>query len=123
MQQTAVVVEDANKGANSVLGPGLGSDFSCCRPSPCFSFWKIDNGCLAPPLALAPRLRYRERAHFGQPLVCRTVRSSSEPRSNSAVTGNLPTSLSRAWMTRSRIIHWNESVTFAQVMHPFVRPC
>src|SRR5712671_6103191 len=48
-------------------------------------------------------------AHFGQSLVCRTVRSSSEPRSNSPVTGSLPTSFSRARRDRSRIIHKNES--------------
>jgi hypothetical protein len=34
----------------------------------------------------------------------RTVRSSSEPRSNSPVTGSLATSLSRVRMARSRII-------------------
>ena len=31
--------------------------------------------------------KFSPRAHFGQPLVCRTVRSSNEPRSNSPVTG------------------------------------
>ena len=33
------------------------------------------------------------RAHFGQSLACRTVRSSREPRSNSPLISNLPTSL------------------------------
>jgi hypothetical protein len=41
------------------------------------------------------------RAHFGQPLVCRTVRSSNEPRSSSPVAGSRPTSLSRARMVGS----------------------
>ena len=35
------------------------------------------------------------RAHFAQSLLCRTVRPSSEPRSNSPVTGSLSTSFSR----------------------------
>jgi hypothetical protein len=41
--------------------------------------------------------------------VCRIVRSNSEPRSNSPLTGNLLTSFSRARKVRSRIIHKNES--------------
>src|SRR5712691_12794570 len=63
------------------------------------------------------------RAHFGHPLVCRTVRSSSEPRSNSPVTGNLPTSFWRARRVCSRIIHKNESGAAAGVNLNSVRPC
>jgi len=37
------------------------------------------------------------------------VRSNSEPRSNSPVTGSLPRSFSRLRRARSRIIHKNES--------------
>jgi hypothetical protein len=55
------------------------------------------------------------RAHFGQPLVCRTVRSSNEPRSSSPVAGSRPTSLSRARMVRPRIIYKNESDVTKQI--------
>src|SRR6476620_10595956 len=43
------------------------------------------------------------------------VRSSSEPRSNSPVIGNLPTSFWRARRVFSRIIHKNESAATANV--------
>jgi hypothetical protein len=43
------------------------------------------------------------------------VRSSSEPRSNSPVIGNLPTSFWRARRVRSRIIHKNESMVATNV--------
>jgi hypothetical protein len=50
------------------------------------------------------------------------VRSSSEPRSNSPVIGNLPTSFWRARRVRSRIIHKNESEATANVNPKSVRP-
>ena len=48
------------------------------------------------------------RAHFAT-LVCPTVRSSIEPRSNSLVIGSLPMSLSRVRkVVRWRFIHENQ---------------
>jgi hypothetical protein len=43
------------------------------------------------------------------------VRSNSEPRSNSPVTGSLLRSFSRARRARARIIHTNESTAAATV--------
>jgi hypothetical protein len=63
------------------------------------------------------------RAHFGQPLLCRTVRSNSEPRSNSPLIGNLLTSFRRVRRARSRIIYKNESVAATSVNLNPVRPC
>jgi hypothetical protein len=63
------------------------------------------------------------RAHFGQPLLCRTVRFNSMPRSNSPVTGNLLTGLWRARRICSRIIHKNETSAAASINHNFVQPC
>ena len=60
-------------------------------------------------------IRGYPRAHFGQSLVCRIVRSKSEPRSNSPVIGSLPTNFWRARSVCSRIIYMNESTAATKV--------
>ena len=74
------------------------------------------------------------RAHFGHPLVCRTMRSSNEPRSSSPVTGSLLTSFARlkGWfelftenelaLTASRQLEIRSTLHFSMPRAIFAKP-
>src|SRR6266850_7116570 len=64
---------------------------------------RTHSGCPPPP------------AQIVQPLVWRTVRSNSEPRRISPVTGSWVTSAWRASMIRPRVIYINDTMTIAHV--------
>src|SRR4029077_12018205 len=65
---------------------------------------RTHSGCPPPPSQIV------------QPLVWRTVRSNSEPRSISPVTGSWVTSAWRASMCWSRVIYINDTSTIALLM-------